>query len=99
MEELRRKDAEQRDRLKSNLALLAELQREVAHWRSRTALSAREWTERETSLASERAGMTADFFAHVPATAIALTLCQLAAMIGASTAEGVWAGQCDIRAY
>ena len=59
VEELRRKDAEQRDRLKSNLAVLAELQREVAHWRSRTALAAREWTEREESLASERAGMRA----------------------------------------
>ena len=81
VEELRRTDAEQRDRLKTNLAVLAELQREVAHWRSRMALAAREWAEREESLATERAGMTADLFAHVPATAIALTLCLLAAMM------------------
>ena len=97
VEELRRKDAEQRDRLKSNLAVLAELQREVAHWRSRTALAAREWTEREESLAAERAGMTALLFAPMPANAIALTLCLLAATISTGTARETLAGHCNIR--
>ena len=100
MEELRRKDAEQRERLKSNLAVLAELQREVAHWRSRTALARREWTEREESLASERAGMRAEplTYRHTPVTAILLTLCLLAVMDHASTARGASAGHCKIRA-
>ena len=67
VEELQLKDVEQRERLKSNLAVLAELQREVAHWRSRIALAAREWAEREESLASERAGKRPNSLAHMPA--------------------------------
>ncbi len=57
MEELRRQDAEGQERLGRNVAAMAQLEQEVAHWRSRTSLADREWSERYHSLTSERAGM------------------------------------------
>lgn len=56
MEELKKLDAEGKEKVDQNLAILEELQREVAHWRSRTALAISEWAERNEGLASERAG-------------------------------------------
>lgn len=57
MEELQGQDAEGQERLSRNLAAMAQLEQEVAHWRSRTSLADREWSERYQSLTSERAGM------------------------------------------
>ena len=57
MEQLQKLDAEGRERLSRNIALITGLEREVAHWRSRTVLADREWSERHQSLTAERAGM------------------------------------------
>ena len=57
VEQLQKVDAEGRERLSTNLALITDLEREVAHWRSRTVLADREWSERHQSLTAERAGM------------------------------------------
>jgi len=57
VEELQRQDAEGQERLGKNVAAVAQLEQEIAHWRSRTSLADREWSERYHSLTSERAGM------------------------------------------
>lgn len=58
VQDLQRKDAEGHERMTKNLIAIADLQKEVAHWRSRAALADREWAARHQSLTSERAGVT-----------------------------------------
>ncbi len=58
VQDLHTKDAEGRERIARNLAAIADLQKEVMHWRSRAALAHREWAARHQSLTSERAGVT-----------------------------------------
>ena len=68
MEQLQKLDAEGRERLSRNITLITELEREVAHWRSRTVLADREWSERHQSLTAERAGTCLSLQSPSPGT-------------------------------